>query len=238
MNMATTPETINIVLTDEQISAGAAVLCDCRKPRRIGRNAAINVVEAMAVAAPPATGAPAAVRTWRERIGADETFPLHVPTDVEQAMVAEIAELRAAAAAAGQQPAFRCPTCCAPAGQPCAADCSDAGLAGAVRIAIGMLEALNLAKLPLAVAAAIGVLRCARAPASGSLGATTHPAIDPVTITFSPRQRVTVERGLYQELRYCKHMQAQATAEDSLQYWRNQVESTEQALALIKGVAA
>lgn len=36
------------------------------------------------------------IRTWRERIGANENFPLHVPTDVETAMVAEIAELRAA----------------------------------------------------------------------------------------------------------------------------------------------
>jgi hypothetical protein len=162
MNMATNPETVSIVLTDEQISAGAAVLCDCRKPRRIGRNAAINVVEAMAGAAPPVPNAPAEIRTWRARIRADESFPLHAPTDVEQAMVAEIAELRAAAAAAGQQPGFRCPTCCAPAGQPCAVGCPDAGLAGAVKIAIGLLEALDRTKLPLAVSAAIGVLRCAR----------------------------------------------------------------------------
>lgn len=34
------------------------------------------------------------VKTWRERIGATADFPLHVPTDVERAMEAEIAELR------------------------------------------------------------------------------------------------------------------------------------------------
>jgi hypothetical protein len=175
------------------------------------------------------------IRTWRERIGADESFPLHVPTDVERAMVAEIAELRAAAAAEQHPGGFCCPACCAPAGQPCRAGCTDAGLAGAIRIAIGMLEALDPAKLPLAVPAAIGVLRCARASAPGSSGAATHPAIDPLTITFSACQRVAVEHGLYQELRYCKHMQAQATTDDSRKYWRGQVELTEQALALTKG---
>jgi hypothetical protein len=41
---------------------------------------------------------PAAIKTWRERIGADETFPLHAPTDVERAMVAQIQELEAALA--------------------------------------------------------------------------------------------------------------------------------------------
>jgi hypothetical protein len=40
--------------------------------------------------------APAApIRTWRERIGQPTDFPLHAPTDVERAMEAEIAELRA-----------------------------------------------------------------------------------------------------------------------------------------------
>ena len=39
--------------------------------------------------------APAAIMTWRERIGAGPDFPLHAPTDVERAMEAEIAELRA-----------------------------------------------------------------------------------------------------------------------------------------------
>jgi hypothetical protein len=37
----------------------------------------------------------APVRTWRERIGQPADFPLHAPTDVERAMEAEIAELRA-----------------------------------------------------------------------------------------------------------------------------------------------
>jgi hypothetical protein len=36
------------------------------------------------------------ISTWRERIGQSADFPLHVPTDVERAMVAEISELRAA----------------------------------------------------------------------------------------------------------------------------------------------
>jgi hypothetical protein len=35
------------------------------------------------------------VRTWRERLGLPSDFPLHAPTDVERAMEAEIAELRA-----------------------------------------------------------------------------------------------------------------------------------------------
>ncbi|MGG7603509.1 hypothetical protein [Massilia sp. BKSP1R2A-1] len=35
------------------------------------------------------------IKTWRERLGLGEAYPLHAPTDVERAMVAEIAELRA-----------------------------------------------------------------------------------------------------------------------------------------------
>ena len=47
-------------------------------------------------------GAPAAlVKTWRERIGVDANFPLHVPTDVERAMVGEIEDLRAQLAERG-----------------------------------------------------------------------------------------------------------------------------------------
>jgi hypothetical protein len=38
------------------------------------------------------------IKTWRERIGVDETFPLHAPTDVERAMVAQIQELEVAVA--------------------------------------------------------------------------------------------------------------------------------------------
>jgi hypothetical protein len=41
------------------------------------------------------------VQTWRERIGATADFPLHAPTDVERAMEAEIAELRAHVTPAG-----------------------------------------------------------------------------------------------------------------------------------------
>lgn len=40
------------------------------------------------------------VRAWRERMGKPANWPLHAPTDVERAMVAEIAELRAQQAAA------------------------------------------------------------------------------------------------------------------------------------------
>lgn len=38
---------------------------------------------------------PMPVRTWRERINVAADYPLHMPTDVERARVAEIAELRA-----------------------------------------------------------------------------------------------------------------------------------------------
>jgi len=40
------------------------------------------------------------VRAWRERMGKPADWPLHAPTDVERAMVSEIAELRAHQAAA------------------------------------------------------------------------------------------------------------------------------------------
>lgn len=42
------------------------------------------------------------IATWRERIGATNDFPLHAPTDVERAMVAEIADLRVQLARHGQ----------------------------------------------------------------------------------------------------------------------------------------
>jgi len=44
------------------------------------------------------------VRAWRERMGKPANWPLHAPTDVERAMVAEIAELRAQQAAAPGAP--------------------------------------------------------------------------------------------------------------------------------------
>jgi NTP pyrophosphatase (non-canonical NTP hydrolase) len=81
----------------------------------------------------------------------------------------------ASPAADNQQPAstaapaasnFQCPQCCAPAGQPCASTCP-AGLASAARMAIGMLEVLDTARLPLAVAASFGVLRCGLKEAQG-----------------------------------------------------------------------
>nr|WP_314540042.1 hypothetical protein [uncultured Massilia sp.] len=42
-----------------------------------------------------ALAAAAAVKPWRARIGRAADFPLHAPNDVERAMEAEIAELRA-----------------------------------------------------------------------------------------------------------------------------------------------
>lgn len=56
---------------------------------------------------------------------------------------------------------FSCPRCCAPAGQPCKPGCAEAGLISAVRKAIYMLAQVDVSKVPLAVPAAIGVLRCA-----------------------------------------------------------------------------
>lgn len=49
-----------------------------------------------------AGGAAAVVKTWRERIGAGEDFPMHVPSCVERAMMNEIAELRGQLVQAGQ----------------------------------------------------------------------------------------------------------------------------------------
>lgn len=48
------------------------------------------------VATPASGPACSRVATWRERIGAGADFPLHVPTNVERAMVAQIADLEAA----------------------------------------------------------------------------------------------------------------------------------------------
>jgi len=50
-----------------------------------------------------AGGAVATVKTWRERIGAGEDFPMHVPSCVERAMMNEIAELRGQLVQAGQE---------------------------------------------------------------------------------------------------------------------------------------
>jgi hypothetical protein len=50
--LAAQPEQPDRELTDEQITAGAAILCDCPKPKPIGRNAAIDVFHAMADASP------------------------------------------------------------------------------------------------------------------------------------------------------------------------------------------
>jgi hypothetical protein len=46
------------------------------------------------IASAPAPTVP--IRTWRQRLGLAADFPLFMPTDVERAMVAEIADLRAA----------------------------------------------------------------------------------------------------------------------------------------------
>lgn len=55
----------------------------------------------------------------------------------------------------------QCPRCCAPAGHPCKTGCPEAGLASAMRKAIDMLAQVDVSKVPLAVPAALGVLRCA-----------------------------------------------------------------------------
>lgn len=83
-------------LTTAQISAGAAILCDCARPKPIGRNTAISVYEAMR----PATAASAAIPSWRQRIGKPADYPLTCATPVEQAMEAEITDLRTALEAA------------------------------------------------------------------------------------------------------------------------------------------
>jgi hypothetical protein len=54
----------------------------------------------VAVTTPPAAPVSTNLLTWRERIGAGPDFPLNMPTDVERAMVAQIADLEAALAAA------------------------------------------------------------------------------------------------------------------------------------------
>lgn len=41
------------------------------------------------------------MKTWREHAGLPADYELHCPTDVERAMLAEIAELRTAAAGGG-----------------------------------------------------------------------------------------------------------------------------------------
>jgi hypothetical protein len=56
---------------------------------------------------------------------------------------------------------LHCQACGAAAGHPCTVDCPEGGLAIAADRTIAMLTSLDLAKLPLAVSAAIGVLRSA-----------------------------------------------------------------------------
>jgi NTP pyrophosphatase (non-canonical NTP hydrolase) len=75
---------------------------------------------------------------------------------------------------------FQCATCCAPAGQPCAPGCTAGTLATAANIAIGMLSALDPARVPLAVPAAIGVLRSAMA-------GTPADAVSAPVETWQPR---------------------------------------------------
>lgn len=56
---------------------------------------------------------------------------------------------------------FQCGTCCARAGQPHVPGCPETGLASAVRMAIEILAQVDMSKVPLAVPAALGVLRTA-----------------------------------------------------------------------------
>jgi hypothetical protein len=56
---------------------------------------------------------------------------------------------------------LHCQACGAAAGQPCTVDCPEAGLAIAAGKAIAILASLDLARMPLAVSAVLGVLRTA-----------------------------------------------------------------------------
>lgn len=67
-------------------------------PRKWAPQAPLRALLMRALTTAPAPSHPGSVSTWRERIGQTAEFPLHLATDVERAMVAEIAELRAAAA--------------------------------------------------------------------------------------------------------------------------------------------
>lgn len=80
-----------------------------------------------------------------------------------------------AAGLTDQQPprstGYRCAACCAPAGAQHVAACPEAGLPRAATIAIDMLAELDPSKMPLAVPAAIGVMRAALADQQLSAGA-------------------------------------------------------------------
>lgn len=81
-------------------------------------------------------------------------------------------------AAAPPRGRFECPQCCAPAGQPCRPGCPEAGLANAMRKAIDMLAQVDVSKVPLAVPAALGVLRCALDTEPAPQGASAQQELD------------------------------------------------------------
>lgn len=71
---------------------------------------------------------------------------------------------------------YRCGACCAPVGEPHFAGCMMASVDAAAGLAADMLDQLDHSRLPLAVTAAVGVLRTALARAAVS--AATKPTAD------------------------------------------------------------
>lgn len=89
-------------------------------------------------------------------------------------------ETTPAAAPLSTSTEFSCPGCCAKAGEQHAADCTARDLAGAARLAIDILEPLDRPRLPLALSAAIGVLRSALSEQSqvATAGPSPTPAMN------------------------------------------------------------
>ncbi|XYJ11784.1 hypothetical protein ACSUZJ_07285 [Telluria sp. B2] len=92
-----------------------------------------------------------------------------------------------AAGLTDQQPprstGYRCAACCAPAGAQHVAACPEAGLSRAATVAIDMLAELDPSKMPLAVPAAIGVLRTGLADNYTRLTCATERAAAPADLT-------------------------------------------------------
>jgi len=91
---------------------------------------------------------------------------------------------------------YRCGTCCARPGEQHAADCAEANIARAAIIAADMLADLDPAKVPLAVPAAIGVLRAALAQ--------VHAAKMPTGSLLSPEriEQLLLDHGGFKESRW------------------------------------
>jgi hypothetical protein len=92
---------------------------------------------------------------------------------------------------------LHCQACGAAADQPCTVDCPEAGLAIAAGTTIEMLAALDLARMPLAVSAALGVLRSALKAAQQS-DTKAAPAPDPGAMLTQPPAPTTWEARFVQ----------------------------------------